>query len=158
MKRDVPRSDEAVSSILGVVILIGFTVTVAGAIGAQAIELGNSQPEFAHGGVVTDFNGNGNIEMSYLAKGDKSDYIEVTFSNSTTTGIARLHTPGAQATLDEDVITTTGDAETVRQPGISLEENVLVTAVAFRSENGKRYSTLVYRITRIITDVKLTVM
>ena len=75
MKRDLPRNDEAVSSILGVVILIGFTVAVAGAIGAQAIELGNSQPEFAHGGVVTDFNGNDNIEVSYLAKGGKSDYI-----------------------------------------------------------------------------------
>ena len=143
--KDVSRNDEAVSSLLGVVLVLGLTVMVAGVIGAQAIELGNSQPEFAHGGVVTEFNGNSNIEVSYLIRGGTADYIEVTFTNGSTTGVARLHTSGAQATFADGVINTTGDAETVSQPSRSLGENVLVTAVAFESENRGRYSTLVYR-------------
>lgn len=145
MKRDVPRNDEAVSSVLATVLVLGLTVMVGVVVGAQSIETGSSQPMFAHAGVVTDLNSNGNIEVDYLENGGVADYVEVRFSGRSATGVVRLNTPGARATLAEGGISTVGDAETVRQPGESLGENVLVTAIAFNSKNGASSSTLVYQ-------------
>lgn len=145
MKSDVPHDDEAVSSLMGIALVVGLTVMVAAVVGAQAIKIGSNQPTFAHGGVVTDFNSNDNIEVTYLEDGGQADYIEVTFSDGSATGVARLNAPGARATVAEGGIDTTGDAETVHQSNGSLGENVLITAVAFNSRNGGSSSTLVYQ-------------
>lgn len=143
MKQDVRQDDEAVASHIGIALVVGLTVMVAAVVGAQAIKMGNSQPTFAHGGVAMDSDGN-SVEVVYLADAGQADYIEVTFSDGSATGTARLHAPGTKATLSRGTINTTGDAEVVRQHG-SLGGDVRVTAVAFNSNNGATSSTLVYR-------------
>ena len=50
------------------------------------------------------------------------------------------------------VDTVRGDAELVRQPGVSLGEDILIRTVAFNSNNGAGSSTLMSRLYRWVYE------
>lgn len=108
-KETATKDDDAVSPVIGVILMVAITVILAAVIGTFVLGLGSNVSENVQAGVNVQFDSTNNrVDVTFVSN-QNAEYVNVTFVTSGTEGKARLNQTGDRVRL-ANWLTSSGDA------------------------------------------------
>ena len=122
MFQSLSQDDEAVSPVIGVILMVAITVILAAVIGAFVLDIGSNQQENVNAGVSVDKDSSsGEITIRVQDLGN-ADYITVrnyggsgSFSDVSSVGGSASASPGTGNSGEFSIVAVSGDNENVIQ-------------------------------------------
>jgi flagellin-like protein len=128
-KQSFHDDDEAVSPVIGVILMVAITVILAAVIGTFVLNLGGSVQENVQAGVSIEHDGGNNEISATWTSNQNADEIDINFADSTqtTTKLETLNNVGNTATFDCVDKGTVGDQVDVTATGIAGDTSTVLT-------------------------------